>query len=109
MRLLYVSPIPASCLGVLDAANSNTSVSGRPGSTSPLTAYAVLVQQSLDAAQADTELLSYLLGGGTRAVEIDHGLKILRREAITQTSRADNALSGHLRTRVAAMESSRFY
>jgi hypothetical protein len=45
----------------------------------------VLAQQSLDAAKADTELLSDLLGGHTRPVEDNYGLKIIGGEAITQT------------------------
>jgi hypothetical protein len=49
----------------------------------PLTAYAVLVQQAFDAAQADTEPLSYLTSGGARPIQIDHALKIIKREAIT--------------------------
>ena len=39
------------------------------------TAYAVLVEQSRHAPQADTELLGYLLGRGTRPVKVDHGVK----------------------------------
>jgi hypothetical protein len=56
---------------------------GGSASTPPLTAYAVLVQQAFDAAQADTEPLSYLTSGGARPIQIDHALKILRRETIT--------------------------
>jgi hypothetical protein len=50
--------------------------------------YAILVQQSFNTSQADTELLGYLLSCRARPVEIDHELKVLRREAITQTPRA---------------------
>jgi hypothetical protein len=62
----------------------------------PLPMHAVLVQQSLNAAQADTELLSHLPSGGARPVEIDHRLEILRRETITQTPCADHALRSDL-------------
>src|SRR5438309_11365302 len=57
--------------------------SGGSASMPPLTAYAVLVQQAFDAAQADTEPLSYLTSGGARPIQIDHALKIIKREAIT--------------------------
>jgi hypothetical protein len=46
--------------------------------------YVVLVEQPFHASQAETELLSDPLGCGTRPVEVDHLLKILRGEAITQ-------------------------
>ena len=45
--------------------------------------YAALVQQSSNAAHADTELGGYLLSCGARPVEIGHGLKIFRGETIT--------------------------
>jgi hypothetical protein len=73
--------------------------SGGSVSTPPLTAYAVLVQQSFDAAQADTELLSYRLGRGARPVQVDHRLEIPRGETITKTPRPDHALRSHLGTR----------
>lgn len=58
--------------------NSNTSDSDRAGSsTSSLTAYAMLMQQSFDAAQADTELLGYLPSGDDRPVQVDHRLETL--------------------------------
>jgi hypothetical protein len=59
--------------------------------------YTVLAEQSPDAAKADTELLSHLPGGSARPVQIDHALKILKRETITQTPRADHTLRGDLR------------
>ena len=68
-----------------------------------LTAYAVPVQQPLDATQADSELLSHLLGCGARPEQIDHDLEILGGEAITQTPGADHALRGDPCTRVVVL------
>jgi hypothetical protein len=59
----------------------------------------MLTQHSLDAPQADTELLSHLLGRRARPLEIDHCLEIIRREAITQPSRANHVLRNDLGTR----------
>jgi len=50
-----------------------------------LTVYAVLVQQPLDTAQADTVLLGYLLSSRAGPVQLDHGVEIPQRETITQT------------------------
>ncbi len=47
------------------------------------TSYAVLVQQPLDAAQADIEFFDYL-PGGTQPVKVDHGLKFFGWEAVTE-------------------------
>jgi hypothetical protein len=49
------------------------------------TTYAVLVLQSLDAAQADTELFSYLPSGGARPVKTDDGVKFLGEETVQRT------------------------
>lgn len=68
-----------------------------------ITAYTVLAQQSLDAAQADTELLSYRLSCSPRPVEIDHHLKIFGGEAITQPPRPDHAIRSVLGTRAVAL------
>jgi hypothetical protein len=61
------------------------------------------MQQALDAPQADTELLSYRRGCGARPVEIDHYLKIIQREAVTQMPRADHALWSDPCTRVVVL------
>jgi hypothetical protein len=60
--------------------------------TTRASVYVVLAEQPFDAAEADTELLSDLPGCGARPIEIDHGLKILRGEAITQPPRTDHTL-----------------
>lgn len=52
------------------------------------------MQQSLEATQADTELLSARLGCGARPVQLDHALKIFRGEAIRQTPRTDYHVAG---------------
>jgi hypothetical protein len=72
----------------------------RPGSTSSLTTHGMLVQQSLDTAQAHSELLGYLPSCDARPVEIIYDLKILGRETITQTPRGGIHLRrGDLHTR----------
>lgn len=61
------------------------------------------MQQSLDASQADTELLSDLLGCGARPVEVDHDLEIIWGEAITQPSRPDYTLRSEPGARAVVM------
>jgi hypothetical protein len=67
--------------------------------TTRASVYVVLAEQPFDAAEADTELLSDLPGCGARPIEIDHGLKILRGEAITQPPRTDHTLDSDPHTR----------
>ncbi len=64
---------------------------------------AVLVQQALDASQADTELLGHVPSCDARPIKIDHGLKILGRETITQLPRADHTLWGGFRAPVVVL------
>jgi hypothetical protein len=40
-----------------------------------------------------------VFGGGARPVEIDHDLKIIRRETIAQAPRTNHVICGDLRTR----------
>jgi hypothetical protein len=80
--------------------------------SSAFSAYAVLVQQSLDAAQTDTELFSYPSGRRARPVEIDHDLKILQGETITQPPRTDHTRGSDVRPRAvvfAAIRQDRSY
>jgi hypothetical protein len=110
-HLRGLEPVVGGCLSwlpVIEWPNGRDRLAtSRSWGVAAFVTYAVLVQQSFDTAQADTEPLGYLPSGGARPVEIDHGLKIFRREAITQAPGADHALPDRLCTRAALVAASR--